>query len=179
MRSLTNFIRHLKISKILPLMNCFWPKYKTFELKDVQKSYVSWHWILMQNLKENWLVLSTSLAKWLGFVYELSGCGFEFRCSHLNFRYRACFQQGVPWHSGKYGASIHSETLTWHDKNIQSVTLDHVQKYENLDFCWVLLSKVENLWAPNLQGSYMSWQWRIIQNLKRTWLFSSKLTWGI
>ena len=27
---------------------------------------------------------------------ELSGCGFEPRCSHLNFRYRACFQQGVP-----------------------------------------------------------------------------------
>ena len=30
------------------------------------------------------------------FVYELSGCGFEFRCSHLNFRFRACFEQGVP-----------------------------------------------------------------------------------
>ena len=25
------------------------------------------------------------------FVYELSGCGFEFRCCHLNFKYRACF----------------------------------------------------------------------------------------
>ena len=24
-------------------------------------------------------------------VYELSGCGFESHCSHLNFRYRACF----------------------------------------------------------------------------------------
>ena len=36
------------------------------------------------------------------FVYELSGCGFEFRCCHLNFRYRACFEQRVPWHSGKY-----------------------------------------------------------------------------
>ena len=34
------------------------------------------------------------------FVYELSGCGFESRCSHLNFRYRACFKQGDPWHSG-------------------------------------------------------------------------------
>ena len=34
--------------------------------------------------------------------YELSDCGFESRCSHLNFRYCACFEQGVPWHSGKY-----------------------------------------------------------------------------
>ena len=36
------------------------------------------------------------------FVYELSGCEFESSCSHLNFRFRACFEQGFPWHSGKY-----------------------------------------------------------------------------
>ena len=30
------------------------------------------------------------------FVYELSGCGFESSGSHLNFRFRACFDQGVP-----------------------------------------------------------------------------------
>ena len=35
-----------------------WSKYITFELKKVQRSYVWWHWRLMQNLKENWLVLS-------------------------------------------------------------------------------------------------------------------------
>ena len=28
--------------------------------KKVQKSYVWWHWRLMQNLKENWLVLSNN-----------------------------------------------------------------------------------------------------------------------
>ena len=26
------------------------------------------------------------------FIYELSGCGFESRCSHLNCRYRTCFE---------------------------------------------------------------------------------------
>ena len=36
------------------------------------------------------------------FAYELRGCEFEFRCCHLNFRYRACFEQVVPWHSGNY-----------------------------------------------------------------------------
>ena len=29
-------------------------------------------------------------------TYELSGCGLKSRCSHLNFRYRAFFEQGVP-----------------------------------------------------------------------------------
>ena len=27
--------------------------------------------------------------------------------------------------------------------------------------------------------SYASWQWRMMQNLKRNWLLTSKLTWGI
>ena len=48
------------------------------------------------------------------FVYELSGSGFKFSCSHLNFRFRACFKQGVPWHWGNYRVWIHSETYTWH-----------------------------------------------------------------
>ena len=53
------------------------------------------------------------------FIYELSGCGFKSRCNHLNFRFRACFEQGVPSHSGNYRVWIHSETRTWYDKNIQ------------------------------------------------------------
>ena len=48
----------------------------------------------------------------------LIGSGFESSCSHLNFRFRACFEQGVPWHSGNYRVWFHCETRTWHDKNI-------------------------------------------------------------
>ena len=48
---------HLKISKIYTLMGFFWTKYM-FELKKVYGSYVWWHWILIQHLKENLLVLS-------------------------------------------------------------------------------------------------------------------------
>ena len=67
-----------------------------------------------------------SLIIWLGwpngsvFTYELSGFGFEFSCSHLNFTFRACFEQGDPWHSRNYRVWIHSEMRTWHDENIQS-----------------------------------------------------------
>ena len=51
------------------------------------------------------------------FVYKLSGSGFESNCSHLNFRFRAYFEQWVPRHSGNYGVWIYSETRMWHDKN--------------------------------------------------------------
>ena len=64
------------------------------------------------------IIWSVWLNGWV-FVYELSGCGFESRCSHLNFRFCACFELGVPWHSGNYRVWIGSETRTWHDKNIQ------------------------------------------------------------
>ena len=64
-------------------------------------------------------IQSESTRYWV-FVYELNGCRFESSCSHLNFRFRACFEQGVPWHAGKYRVWIHSETCTWHDNNIHS-----------------------------------------------------------
>ena len=33
--------------------------------------------------------------------------------------------------------------------------------------------------SQNPQRSYVSWKWRMIQNLKRNWLVISKLAWGI
>ena len=63
-----------------------------------------------------WLVW---LNDWM-FVYELSGCGLESSCSHLNFRFRACLEHGIPWHSGNYRVWIHSEMCIWHDRNIES-----------------------------------------------------------
>ena len=52
------------------------------------------------------------------------------------------------------------------------------------------VSKMELWWDAFIQGrkrmslkftiySYVSWQWRMIQNLKRNWSATSKLTWGI
>ena len=66
----------------------------------------------------------------------------------------------------------------WHEK-FSKFLPENVWKSKNWNFDGILLSKVENLWAQNLQGKFVSWQWRMIQNLKRNWLVISKLTWGI
>ena len=43
-KNLMNFdSRTWKSQKIYTLMGCFWPKYVMFELKKVQRSYISWH----------------------------------------------------------------------------------------------------------------------------------------
>ena len=50
---------HLKISYICTLMGCLRTKYiYNVWVKKVQRSCVWWHWILMKNLKENWLLFS-------------------------------------------------------------------------------------------------------------------------
>ena len=45
-------------------------------------------------------------------VYKLSDCGSESDCCHLNFRYRACFDHRVPWHSWSFPIRISSVNLT-------------------------------------------------------------------
>ena len=52
------WFKHSKISKISTLMGYLWPKYIMFDLKKYRGDNVWWYWILMQNLKENWLSLS-------------------------------------------------------------------------------------------------------------------------
>ena len=50
------FIKALKNLKICILMGCFCPKCNVLARK-FQRNYVSWHWKVMQNLSENWLVV--------------------------------------------------------------------------------------------------------------------------
>ena len=61
----------------------------------------------------------SSLAKWLGVRLRTKSLWVRVQLQSLNFRFRACFEQGVPWHSGNYRVWSQSETCTWHDKKSQ------------------------------------------------------------
>ena len=65
----------------------------------------------------------------LGWEFESSCSRFECSCSHLNFRFRACFEQGVPWHSGKY----------WEYKNIK---LKSFQLEDQNEIVWYFISQI-------------------------------------
>ena len=58
MKNLMNFdLTTLNLKNLL--FNWFlWPKYIIFQLQQVQKSHVWWHWRLIQNFRENWFPLS-------------------------------------------------------------------------------------------------------------------------
>ena len=86
-----------------------------------------------------WLVWLNGLL----LVYEQSGCGFASSCSHLNFRFRACFEQGIPWHSDSYRMWIHSGTRTWYDKNIQSINYILSLFFDIFNFIFKYLSNAK------------------------------------
>ena len=52
-------------------------------------------------------------------------------------------------------------------------------KSKNWNFDGILFFKAENSWNWNLQKSYVSWQWRMMQNLKSNWLNVSIFKWEI
>ena len=53
------------------------------------------------------------------FVYQLNSCGFGSRCTHLNFRYRACFEQGILDIQANIECGFN--LCTWHDNKVQSI----------------------------------------------------------
>ena len=50
---------------------------------------------------------------------------------------------------------------------------------KKLHFDWSLLCKVYNVWPKKVQRSSVSWQWRVMQNLKKNRPVVWKMTWGI
>ena len=46
-------------------------------------------------------------------------------------------------------------------------------------FNWLLVTKVHNIWATKVHRSYLSWHWRVVQNLKKKWHLVWKMTWEI
>ena len=63
----------------------------------------------------------------------------------------------------------------WKIRNLANFHRD-TWKCQTWYFHGILLSKVGNTWAKNLQRSYVWWQWRMIKNLKKKWLVILKLT---
>ena len=65
--------------------------------------------------------------------------------------------------------------MTWGIKQIFA----RVLKVSKLGFWWDPLIQSWKTMSLKSTASYLSWQWRMTQNLKRNWLAISKLTWGI
>ena len=75
---------------------------------------------ISKKIRQQEIPLLKSIFKLQTALYDWTVQSFEPRCSHLNFRYRACYERRVPWHSGSSSVWVHWKTRTWHDTNIQT-----------------------------------------------------------
>ena len=66
--------------------------------------------------------------------------------------------------------------LTWGTSPILTQALESLKK---LSFNWLLVTKVYNVWATEVQRSYLSWHLRVLQVLKINWLVVWKMAWEI
>ena len=139
----------------------------------------------MQNLKRNWLVVSKlTWGIWRIFTPVLK----SLKNLHFNgllwtkfIMFELKKYRGVMFHDikdwSKISRKIDLRFGKWHEEFGKFLS-EHL-KVSNWDIDGIPLSKVENVRVWNLQRSYVSWQWKIVQNLKRNWLSVSKLAWGI
>ena len=58
--------------------------------------------------------------------------------------------------------------LTWALENLKKLRFDRL-----------LMCKLFNAWPKKVERSYLSWHWRVMQNLKKNWLVVWKMAWGI
>ena len=141
-------------------------------------SYVSWQWRMIQKLKENWLVVLklTWTSQYLTRALEKSNFFLIGSLWPKYILFELQKYRGVIFYDTEEICKFWRETDLWFEKR-----LDKFGKFspEHLK-----VSKLRLWWDPFVQSrkgirSSVSWQWRIMQNLKRNSLVISKLTWGI
>ena len=76
------------------------------------------------NLTATLLEPMTSFAKWLSVRLRTKWMWVPVQLQSLKLQILRLFRARSCWHSGNYRVRIHSETRTWHDKNIQSNCLN-------------------------------------------------------
>ena len=135
----------------------------------------------MQNLKSNWLVQNWheefnkfwSKHSEISKICTLMGCFWPKYIMLQLRKYREVMFDGtrdcLKIFEGKLICSFKN------DKNLVNF-VPSTQKYQKFLLRYVLSG---NLWPKKVQRSYLSWHWRVMQNLKENWLLLSKMTWGI
>ena len=73
---------------------------------------------------------------------------------------------------------IELSVQNWHGE-IRWILIQAIENLQNLHYNGLPLTKVYNVWAKTVQGSYVLWHWVLMQNLNENWLLLSKMTWEI
>ena len=137
----------------------------------------------MQSLKKNWLVISNmTWGIWWILTRPTTQKSKNFTSmgyfcpKYMSFEPKK--YRGVIFHDTEQWCKIWI-TLTlrfqkWHEE-LGELSLEH-SKSEKLYIDGLFLSKAYNVSARKFQRNYVSWHWRVMQNLKENWLVAWKMT---
>ena len=145
--------------------------------KKVQRSYISWHWRVMRNLKKNWLVV-WKMTWGIRAIFTRARKSLKIGtlmtpfCLKLKM-YELKIYRGIMCHGNELTCQFKIDM-----RNLTNFDLS-TQKSQSLHFNGLLLTIVYDVWAEKVQGSYAWRYWILMQNLKANWLVLSKMTWGI
>ena len=95
----------------------------------------------------------------------------------LKYKVLAKKYRGVKCHDPEDWCKIWRKTDTLFQKMTRILwnLTQALKSLQNVDFYLLLLCKVFNVWPKKVQRSYLSWRWRVMQNLKKHW-FVEKMT---
>ena len=159
MMNFMNFHPTTQKSRNLTLMGHFWPKYIKFELKKIQRTYLSWHWTVIKNLNKAWHCnFKNGMRKWVNF--------------HLSTQKSEKLYNDELLFSKGYNVSVRQfqrNNVSWHCRVMQ-----------NLKENWFVAYYIKNLvnFHANSRksGNLLSWHWRVMQSLKKNLLLVPKMT---
>ena len=142
--------------------------------KKIQRPYLSWHWTMMQIwMNPDFVVSNMAWEIGWNFIRALKslknctvmGSFFSKACNLSAIKFQGNF---VLWHSRVI------QKLTYGSKNdIRNLVNFNVSssKYGTLHFDVLFLSIGYKASAEKVQKNFFSWHWKVIQILKKKWLF--------
>ena len=140
---------------------------------------------MMENMKSNWLVVSKlTWGIWRILTRALENLkNLHFNGFLLNKVYNGWAKKSI----GEFCLMVLNIDATFegkltcafkNDKEFSKFSTEHVWKCKNWNSDGILLSKVENVWAQNLKGKFVSWQWRMIQRFEEELTCQFKIDMG-
>ena len=149
----------VKFHQIYTLKAYFCWKYIKFQLKEARRSFVSWYQRVVENLKKNFFLFQN----WQEYLVNFD---LSTKKSKQFALWLVPFVQGIQRLTWKSTEDLYFMALKSHAKfeerqtygleNDRNLTNFHQNtwKCQNWYIHGILLSKVENAWATNLQRSY-------------------------
>ena len=145
---------------------------------------MSWHWKLMQNLSDGWLVtwkltrnvVNFDASSWKSENLHLMG---SFCQKHVSFRWKSTEELSLM--TRESDAKFEKKLAHGLKNGMTNLVNFNVSSgiSENLHFDVLLLSIAYKVSAKKVQKSYLSWHWRVIQTLNKNSFFVWKMTWEI